>query len=283
MSTIAEAARELGKDGPELALDCGACGERGRYRAGRVLIDPERLRGDPDGSVAFTGVFGCRRCGAEGPWKLPTMTRIALLGKLIAKRDDVIAGKLVLFDGTTVRTGAEAVRHLRALLEKDPESAFLWDRLGNAYQTGGVLDEAVRAWERAIAIDEDALESHYSLGLLGAEVGLFGEALPHLHAVLALARKKRSSIPKEKLRHLVKDALEALLKIRTESGDEVDVFPPPEPSTQAEQKEVTVYLTSFDLSREAEWDRFADVTIGLDPASSPRRQERARRGRKRPW
>ena len=79
------------------------------------------------------------------------------------------------------------------------------------------------------------------------------------------------------------DALEALLKIQEESGKAVDVFPPLEPSSQAERGVVTVYLTSFDLSLEAEWDRFADMTIGLHPVGSRLRDERARRGRKRPW
>src|SRR5947209_984545 len=61
----------------KLELVCKACGQKGKYRVGRIFIDPERalkpqesggLTGD---EVAFSGYFHCRHCGGGGPGSRP--------------------------------------------------------------------------------------------------------------------------------------------------------------------------------------------------------------------
>lgn len=289
MSAIAEAARRLGEGRSlEISLACGACGKRGRYRVGAAVIDLRRLvesgaRGlnDLDAAVSFTGIFRCDGCQADGPWKIPTMVRMSLAAKLLARSEDVVSGQLGLVDGTPARTGAEVVSRLRTLLDKEPGDARLWRRLGNAYRSGGVLDEAVMAWERALAIDPDDLESHFSLGIVAFEADAEDEALPHLHNVLRLARRKKDAIPLPKLREFLKETLRTLLDIGEERGDDVGVFPPVEPSSSRRDETVTVF--GFDLSSEEEWDRWADLIMGVGEVSSLLREERDRGRRKRRW
>lgn len=287
MSVIAEAAQRLGRAlGVELALICGSCGESGEYRVGRVLIDEERLLqnpDDPESAVAFTGIFGCCRCRADGPWRIPSKTGGLLLAGLLAESPDVVSGRLKLFDGTLVRTGAEAARHVLSLLEKDPANASLWNRLGNANYAGLSPDHAVRAWEQALAFDPGHLESHFHLGMVAFEAGLGDEALRHLHAVLRLARGKKDAIPLGKLRGILKKTLRTLLDLRDERGDDAGIFPSDEtPGADDEATGADVY--GFDLSREEEWDRWADLILGIGEVSSLLREERdRRRRRKRRW
>lgn len=287
MSVIMEAAERQLADEPslELRLVCGRCGKGGNYRVGEAVIDLDRFVEDPDEAVAFTGIFRCAHCAAEGPWKVPALSRMTIMARKLLGRDLVSIGTIGMFDGTVVRSGAEAVRHLRALLADDPENAFLWDRLGNACLTGGALGEAVRAWERALELDPEEIRSRFSLGRAAFELDLFAEAVPHLHAVLALARKKTGSIPLSHLRAFVREAVLMLLDIRERLGEDVPLFPRAEPRARADGRPAVLRLTSYDLSREEDRDRFADDLLGLGAVSSALRAApgRGRERRKRPW
>src|SRR5262245_45071365 len=100
-------------------LECGACGKRGRYRTGDILVDLDLIGKDDERAYAFAGIFSCRRCGADGPWKPTNGTRMNIVANLITKSGRVFAGRIALFDGTTVLTGTQAVRHVRSRIEAD--------------------------------------------------------------------------------------------------------------------------------------------------------------------
>src|SRR5262245_49078159 len=98
----------------KLELVCKACGKKGKYPVGRIMIDPEvasRPTTDErmDEAVCFTGYFHCRSCGAGGPWELTTATRlmiIALMAEALEGPQEqarVHVTQMRLFDGTCVR------------------------------------------------------------------------------------------------------------------------------------------------------------------------------------
>jgi tetratricopeptide (TPR) repeat protein len=76
---------------------------------------------------------------------------------------------------------AEAASLLRAALEQDPPHPDrLLLNLGNVLTEIGAIDEAVRAFEQAIAANPSLAEAHYHLGSVLSENGRVAEGFAHL-------------------------------------------------------------------------------------------------------
>ena len=250
---------ELPEIGRKLRLICGECNRSGKYGVGRVLIDPDWVRASAksessfDEALTFSGIFYCNHCGAGGPWKVPTRTKMGLFARLFLSsgkpgEHGVQFGKLQLFDGKFVRTGAAAEAHLRKKLQEEPDNAYIWGRLGNFYSHAGSAELAKGAYEKAIELDPDEFESLYNLGCLLREEGDWKGAAEYLDAAVRRAKSARDAHP-EVRDATVRSALELLLKLHWETEREIP-FPPKldSPASVADDEPMVISLMDVDLS-----------------------------------
>ncbi|MCH7994271.1 MAG: SEC-C domain-containing protein [Planctomycetes bacterium] len=268
-----------------LSLVCGACGAAGRYDVGTVTINQSITKAPGLGAikeaVGFTGYFRCRKCDAGGPWELPTETVMhvsALVLAAMSGREDVplIFGCTATFDKRITRYATDGEAHLKKLIDREPERAFLWVRLGNLYGNGGQDERAETAYRRAIELDPKDIEAHFMLGQLLIETARPLEAVPNLHAVLENVRDARQ-VAKELRRNLVRGAIELLLEAHAESKGEIDLLPTMSPEylgKRGKDEPVVLVLRDFDLGSEEGLDDLCNMF--LEP---PRRTWRDMFGR----
>jgi len=255
-----------------LPLVCGACGASGRYKVGTVTINPRIAKSrDLDAmekAVGFTGYFRCRKCDAGGPWKLTTESHMyvtAMATAASAGMEDVplVFGCNATFDRRIVRYATDAEAHLNELINREPERAFLWVRLGNLYSHTGQNERAQEAYERAIELDPKDIEAHGMLGQVLVEVGRSLDAVPHWHAVLTHVRDARE-VKKELRRNLARGAIEFLLEAHAESNGQIDLLPTMDPGELAKGREgepVVVELREFDLGSEEGINDLCDLFV----------------------
>lgn len=256
-----------------LSLVCGRCGASGQYHVGTITIDPKIAQSrDIDNlqeSVGFTGYFRCRKCDAGGPWEL---TDQALAYVIIAATaavngtEDVplIFGAAATFDKKTMRYATEGEEHLKRLIEREPERAFLWTRLGNFYSHVDLKDKAEDAYHRAIELDPTDIEAHSMLAQVLVDTGRSLDAVPNWHAVLKHARHAHS-VKKELRRDIVRQAIENLLTAHAESHGQIDLLPTMDPEELArlgQDEPQVVEIRDFDLGTEEGIDELCGSFLG---------------------
>jgi Flp pilus assembly protein TadD len=97
-----------------------------------------------------------------------------------AMRDaDYAAGKAAL----ERKDWAEAVRRLQLAAQRDPESADLQNHLGYAHRNLGRMPEALRHYERAIALNPRHRGAHEYIGEAYLMLGDLANAEKHLAAL----------------------------------------------------------------------------------------------------
>jgi len=268
-----------------MRLKCGNCGHTAKHELGCIFVSPgEGESTDPADCVSFGDYFRCAKCGSGWPWVLTPQAHLALSALMVGHLNGIEEERLILaeprlFDGFAPRSGAQAEEHLLDVLERDPKNAFVWNRLGNIYLKAELTSKAEEAFARALAIDPNDVESHYSLGSILHARGLYQEAATHLHEVITRVRGYRK-LPGTKLRELVDCTLDLLAEIADRTNNEIPVFPPVEPQPPANSEEpVVVYLTEFDLADGSDRDRLIDWVLGEGFASATPRQAPARRTR----
>ena len=281
--------------GRRLSLECIKCGTTGRYDVGRVAIDPYALKvekRDLKDAVFFSAYFHCRHCGAPGPWELSTIAVVQLMAlatMAMASSDDarIAFAKSSLFDGTSHQTSALGEEHLKRLIDENPTDYFLWSRLGNLLKYAEQKQKAVEAFEKAVELNPQDIESHHSLGdcyLADAEPE---RAAEHFHAALRFARDYPHRDRTELLRGIVSASLEKLFDLHHKSGGKIPLMPEFDPPARERPDEpVVVHLMEFDLARPEDWQRFADTFLpefarGTEPAK-PQRDARSIESRTSP-
>jgi len=256
-----------------MRLKCGKCGHTAKYNLTRIYISPEALEAkgseDRDESISFGDYFRCNKCGSAWPWELTsdaylTLTALTLKHFSKLKEERLIFGIPQLFDGSPFHSAAQAEEYLQGLLEREPQNAFVWDRLGNVYEKAGLLKKATEAFTKALEINPKELESHFSLGYLSLEKGKDKKAAEHFHQVILLAWKNQK-VPEKKLRELVYQTLGWLCSIADRSQGKISMFPPPAPALPADSDEpALVYMSEFDLGKEADRQRLVDMVLGKE-------------------
>jgi tetratricopeptide (TPR) repeat protein len=94
------------------------------------------------------------------------------LAKAPPDQRDALKQKLTELSDQAAKEFQEAAKNLG---EKDPNAALVWFRLGEAYDTAGRNDDAIQAYQQAIAAKPDA--GHYNnLGNVLARAGKIEEA-----------------------------------------------------------------------------------------------------------
>ena len=252
----------------KLRLECGACGKSGDYAVGRVLVPPKGSAREE--GYSFSGVFYCHACGAGGPWELTPRALMVLTQALFAvgrgeELVGILQGTLLTFDKRRVRYGSEAVAHLRDLLAAEPESAFLWTRLGNTYKHGGCAHEAEEAYRRAVELAPEDAEAHSCLAEILTETRRKEAAVPHWKAVLQYARHA-TRLPRELRMDMVSCALDCLLSTVTDPNEAFALLPtgvPPERGAAQDPAEpLVVELRTWNLANPRDWEQICAVFIG---------------------
>lgn len=256
-----------------LALVCGSCGARDRYDVGTVTINPAIAaspdRGQIEGGIGFTGYFRCRKCNAGGPWGIPTVT-LTYITMLVVEsaygQEDVplICGQTATFDKKTFRYATECEDHLKALIDNEPDRAFLWVRLGNLYSNADKHEWAETAYERAIELDPKDIEAHSMLGQLLLETDRYLEAVPCFHAVLRHVRDA-TKVNLELRRDLARDAIGNLLAAHAESNGQTELLPTSsldELQKGPDGEPAVVELVEIDLGSGEGLDELCDMYLG---------------------
>ena len=212
-----------------MRLKCGKCGYAANYQLKQIFISPKNADSEHfEDSVSFGDYFRCKKCSSGWPWELTGQAHLALsvllLGSLAGGEDERLTLAVPqLFDGTPVRSAAQAEEHLLGIIEREPENAFVWNRLGNIYSQAGLVRKASEAFARALEINPKDLESHFGLGHLSYEKGRCEEAAEHLHQVVTLAWKNQE-VPEKKLRELVLETLRVLFDMADRTNGEIPLL-----------------------------------------------------------
>ncbi len=148
----------------EFGMD-GAFGKWRRHRPSRAggtcaeprastLVAPLHAARTPQRSVPATGPV----------WIILVFVAlaVALAGCSPAGTHALLKGKKLLDQGDF----ADAADEFRSATEDMSTNAEAWNYLGVADQHSGQLDDAVKAYERALELDRDLMEAHFNLGCL---------------------------------------------------------------------------------------------------------------------
>ncbi|WP_099354884.1 tetratricopeptide repeat protein [Fredinandcohnia onubensis] len=211
----------------EFMLKCKNCGRKGKYYVGLLIVNPDREKVGHSDYIQFSGYFRCKHCNAAGNWEESTEIKISIMSSLISPnmlQNRIQIGVNRLFDGTSHTYSTDAEEHLLQKIEEDPESSFLWNRLGNLYVGGARPELAVAAFEKSLSIDPDQTESHYSLGSLLEEVNDNENAAYHFRQVLLTAESYKE-LDAVKLRDLVASGIRLAFLIHLESDGEIPFIP----------------------------------------------------------
>jgi len=140
--------------------------------------EPARTGLAPDDleKLASLGYIGA---GPQGP-KVPGRPAADPKDK-IHIFEDMVRAELALSSG---RPGA-AGEILRRILSEDPENPWLLHFLGRAYRKMGNLDQAIRAFDRAVELNPDDMFSRYLLARSSFERGLTRQAKDEAARVLS--------------------------------------------------------------------------------------------------
>lgn len=266
--------RQAAESSTPLRLECGPCGASARYDVGTVLVSTAAIARADHPLEALRSTFGftryvrCSRCNAGGPWHLSPKAELTVMSLLLGgpgrSEGHLQVARIGLFDGTTIRFPTEGEAHLRALIRQSPDDPFLRDRLGNLLVHAGRSDLALEAFGEALAIDPSFLPSLFTTGDLFFHHGRDDEAAEAFHALL-LAAGSASDIRLDERRTFVRSAIEHLLDLHERSDGRISPLPsaPPggvEPAGDASEP-ATVFVTSFDLSREKDWRRLVELFV----------------------
>jgi SEC-C motif/Tetratricopeptide repeat len=269
-----------------MALKCSACGKTREHKVGQVIVDPDfftEIDGEKPANrlgkltsiawekwISFTGYFVCPACGSGGPWNFPARAKRQLQWLIIqyvtGNKEALFIGKLTLFDGTAPRTCFDGVAHLQRLIDVEPTNAYLWNRLGNLYRSAGEYERALPAFDKAAELEPRCVETQHSLAECCLHRNDNARAADYYHQVLRLCRTGiwRNERLKE---NVVQHTLEMLVDLNQRSGGKIEVFPPREAANPPAQSSETpvVFLTSFDLVKESDWQRLVHLFLHGPP------------------
>ncbi|WP_425061287.1 tetratricopeptide repeat protein [Sporomusa carbonis] len=218
-------------------LTCGKCGKNGDYDLGTLAIPVITGEGTrATDKFQAVGYFRCKHCNAAGDWNLSPTIQTMLAGKLAAAvikqtieteaSSDIVLGQVLIDNDFTPRWGSDAEDYFLEKLGKNPENAYLWNRLGNIYYKGKRPELAVTAYEQALARDAGQVESMFSLGRILADCGYLETAAEYLRQAVAFAHQY-NLLTAHDLRELIVSALTILLAIYNKTDHEIDMLPTP--------------------------------------------------------
>lgn len=260
------------------SMTCKSCGKKGNYDVGQLTVNTDREPNPDDvyDIVQMTGYFRCKYCNEAGNWEWPPSLSVEVITSILPFRKSDSFGKNVLFDGTSHQYASDAEEHLLHLLKKNPEDAFIWNRLGNLYNKGNRPDLAVCVFEHSIKIDQAQLESHFSLGDILSQIDALPEAGYHFRQTLLYASSYKK-LPAHTLRELLANGLQVLFMLNSHTKGDIEFFP-----TSAERAQIikeeeaipSVAAQDFEITPNVEESFFpiAEMFMGLRAKELPIKQ-----------
>lgn len=199
-------------------------------------------------------------------------------------------GHFQAFDGTEPKWATDAEVHLLNLICETPNDAFLWNRLGNVYNRGGVPELAVVAFEQSLRYDNGQVESHVSLANILYHFDEFDACIHHSHLALVHARFYTKLNP-QSLHDMLCILLRNLLDATMVMGN-TDLFLPPaelakstaeqhgKPSTSLERV-LDIRAFDFYLDDPQSFSGLANIYLGKQARSQGAGAYRRHRAKKR--
>lgn len=167
-----------------LNLECGGCGKRYDYELYEVFVSPVGGNKPPD--VYITDDAACKNCSLANSFT-PTRAGYATLAAWLdiiemvkENRPDLPVEDLqpvklarTFADGKEMRM-PEAAEHYRKKVEEDPSDPEIRVALGNVLMKLKEYDAAEKEYEKALELNDKAVEAYYSL----AEICAIREDFP---------------------------------------------------------------------------------------------------------
>ncbi|WAH36801.1 hypothetical protein [Alicyclobacillus dauci] len=300
-------------------LTCQECGKRGKYDLGLIAVHPEQYqkRNGPSFNAAneealdnwesnvvehiqCTGYFRCKHCNAAGNWAFPKDFMMFLLASMLRTNYEesfeesiVQLGHFQTFDGSEPKWATDAEEHLLDLIHETPNDAFLWNRLGNVYNRGGVPELAVVAFEESLRCDAGQVESHVLLANILYHLDEFDACIHHSHLALVHARYYKK-LNAQALHDMLCVLLRNLLDVTMVTGN-TDLFLPPmelaqsvaeEHGKHASSSERVLDIRSFDfyLDDIQSFSGLANIYLGKQvrsPGAGTFRRHRTKKKKRR--
>ncbi len=88
----------------------------------------------------------------------------------------------------------DAEQLLKQVVDKDPQNAEGWDRLGVTYQAQGEWDQALKAHEKATKLAPDLLRAWTNLGAVHFQSGRYNLVIEDYNKALALSQKTNETL-----------------------------------------------------------------------------------------
>ena len=223
-------------------LYCNHCGKKGKYDLGLVLVDVEKIKnqssllGVPSSAeimkfIQPTGYFRCKHCNRAGDWfSDSSYFQFAVFSQLIMEEVDDISGFAVgsyaLYDGMKPHWATDAEEHYLDKIEQEQETdkAYIWNRLGNLYYSGGRPELAGAALEHSIKLDVTQMESHFTLGNLLYDIGELESASFHYRNMCLHAQHYKKLKP-EDIRMMLAEGLSYAMDIHIASNKQIPFLP----------------------------------------------------------
>lgn len=199
---------ELMSDHIRLDLKCRQCNRINKLEVKEVYYDPE-LSNDktPGDGIFFKEKFVCKYCDTVEDFEYTGMSYAALIAEVLKlnmlseqETPDITPDtsplkimSLALKDGTRMNPKS-AIKHYIKLIEKEPDNAELYARLGNIYRFLEWSEEAIAHHQRAIEIDDEMTESYLTLGNFYLEQEDYEQAKPMFQKVLSLGKAKLEAL-----------------------------------------------------------------------------------------
>ncbi|QQK79238.1 hypothetical protein HUG20_04600 [Salicibibacter cibi] len=229
-------------------LRCTHCNRKGKYDLQLVLVNNKNIleaEGNPDAREVMdwiqpTGYFRCKHCNSAGQWVNDNpVFPFELMGAVKKSsegesRPGYYVGSHQLYDGTIPHWATDSEEHYLNKIEEGKDEAYVWNRLGNMYYSGGRPELSAAAHEHAIRLDPAQIESHFSIANLLAEMGEWTKASDHYRRMLIYAHAYTRLTP-EKFRNMLANGLSESLKMYADSEGRVQFLPDGEENKEALQ------------------------------------------------
>jgi len=242
-----------------LALICEKCGTKQSYDVGSICINDNETGTK---RVQFTNYFRCVNCDSPGPFEVADYLKVIseVMTAKFKKSKKIFLGRIQMFDGTAHQTVAMSEEHLKELIAKDPDNAFLHVRMGNLMRAARHETSAVEWYERAVGLDPHDLEALGSLEELSIDREDFRTALYCALAILnAIGMGRRAST--DELTHAI---LSAPLYLMNENADDFRVVWDEQPADIRNSGEGQVLREFMDMDDDLDErvESFVETALG---------------------
>ena len=219
----------------EVKMTCINCNRSGKYNIGTMYLT---VTANNKNKQQYTGYFRCKHCNTGGQWKESAELYMLGIAALLAPQAENIPvefGEIQLSDGTSPKYATDGEEHLLQLISSSPDSALLWNKLGNLYSGGARPELAMAAFEKSIALNPNQLESHFSIADMLVYIKDYEYAIHHLHQMM-LCAEDYEHLDANTLRELLAHGICTSFLVSMDTKQKYPPLPTKEQLTSANRK-----------------------------------------------